>query len=165
MKIRIGNGFDFHRIEEGNGMMLAGIFIECPFRVIAHSDGDIILHTVVDSILGGLAVGDIGILFPDTNPKWKGANSVIFLNEALSIMKEKSFTISNLDVTIICEKPKITPIRKQLTNNLLNLIQLQGVEITNEDICIKATTTEKMGFTGRGEGIACFATVCLVQGS
>ena len=158
MKIRVGNGFDFHRIEAGNSIVLAGINIKCPFKIVAHSDGDIILHTVVDSILGALALGDIGTFFPDTDPQWQNQSSVIFLNEAIKLMKEKSFEISNLDATIICEVPKIKPLKDILVNNLAQLIQI------NEDqISIKATTTEKMGFLGRGEGIGCFATVCLVS--
>jgi 2-C-methyl-D-erythritol 2,4-cyclodiphosphate synthase len=158
MKIRVGNGFDFHRIESGNSIVLAGINIKCPFKIVAHSDGDIILHTVVDAILGALALGDIGTFFPDTDPQWQNQSSVIFLNEAIKLMKEKSFEISNLDVTMICEVPKIKPLKDILVNNLAQLIQA-----SEDQISIKATTTEKMGFLGRGEGIGCFATVCLVS--
>ena len=158
MKIRVGNGFDFHRIESGNSIVLAGINIKCPFKIVAHSDGDIILHTVVDAILGALALGDIGTFFPDTDPQWQNQSSVIFLNEAIKLMKEKSFEISNLDVTMICEVPKIKPLKDILVNNLAQLIQA-----SEDQISIKATTTEKMGFLGRGEGIGCFATVCLIS--
>lgn len=156
-KIRIGNGFDFHRIQTGNGMMLGGVWTACPFRVIAHSDGDVIIHTLVDAILGALAMGDIGTLFPDSDPTWKEAKSSIFLQKALEIMHEKEFVISNIDLTVICEHPKIKPIRTQIVENLQNEMNLQEGQIS-----LKATTTEKMGFLGRGEGIGCFATVCLV---
>lgn len=157
-KIRIGNGFDFHRLEKGSEITLAGLKMPSKYQIIAHSDGDIILHTIVDSILGALSIGDIGTLFPDTSPQWKNANSVIFLNKALQLMNEKGYIISNLDVTIMCENPKINPIREQLQQNLQTLMHLKS-----DEICIKATTTEKMGFLGRGEGIACFATTCLIQ--
>lgn len=155
-KIRIGNGFDFHKIESGNGITLAGAFIECPFKIIAHSDGDIIIHTIVDAILGALCLGDIGTHFPDTSQEWKNASSVIFLNKALELMNSKQYNISNLDITIICEKPKIKPIQPILSKSLQNLMNLE-----EDQVSIKATTTEKMGFLGRGEGIGCFATICL----
>lgn len=158
MKIRVGNGFDFHRVKDGNGMILAGVKIESRYEIIAHSDGDIILHAVVDAILGALALPDIGTYFPDTDPQWKGASSVIFLNKALELMRERDFSISNIDVTMICEVPKIKPVRGNLVQNLAKLL--------NSDldcVSVKATTTEKMGFTGRGEGIGCFASVCLIS--
>ncbi len=156
--IRIGNGFDFHRIENGGGIYLAGVFVECPYRIIAHSDGDIILHTIVDALLGGIAKGDIGTLFPDSNPQWKGKSSVTFLQKALELMNETGFGISNVDITVMCENPKIKPLREVLVHNLENLMHLKKGQVS-----LKATTTEKMGFLGRGEGIGCFATICLVK--
>lgn len=156
-KLRVGNGFDFHRTQPGIGMTLAGVFIECQTQIVAHSDGDIILHTIVDALLGGLALGDIGTHFPDTSPQWKNASSVIFLNKALELITQKGYGISNIDITVICEKPKISPIKNLLTQSLQKLMNLDA-----DQISIKATTTEKMGFIGRGEGIGCFATVCLV---
>ena len=159
MKIRVGNGFDFHRIEKSEKpLVLCGIEIPSPLGIVAHSDGDIILHTVVDAILGCLALGDIGTFFPDTDPQWKDQSSVTFLNEAIRLMEERNFEISNLDITMICEVPKIKPLKQELTQNLAKLMK-----IDIKQICIKATTTEKMGFLGRGEGIGCFATVCLVS--
>ena len=159
MKIRVGNGFDFHRIEKSaKPLVLCGVEIPSPLGIVAHSDGDIILHTVVDAILGALALGDIGTFFPDTDPQWKGQSSVTFINEAIKLMEERSFEISNLDITMICEVPKIKPLKQELTQNLAKLIKIDV-----DQICIKATTTEKMGFLGRGEGISCFATVCLVS--
>jgi 2-C-methyl-D-erythritol 2,4-cyclodiphosphate synthase len=157
LNVRIGNGFDFHRIESGSGIHLAGVFVECPYKIIAHSDGDIILHTIVDAILGAIAKGDIGTLFPDIDPKWKGATSSTFLDKALELMQEAGFRISNVDVTIICENPKIKPMREKLVQNLEKLMSLQSGQVS-----LKATTTEKMGFLGRGEGIGCFVTVCLI---
>ncbi len=157
MKIRLGNGFDFHRVESGDGVILAGVHIDCPFNIIAHSDGDIIIHTIVDAILGGLALGDIGTLFPETDKKWQNADSKIFLQKALDLMNKKKYGISNIDITIICEKPKIRDIKHKLSLSLQQLMSLQ-----EDQVSIKATTTEKMGFIGRGEGIGCFATVCLM---
>ena len=162
MKIRIGNGFDFHRIEKKQTqksekpLILCGVQIESELSIVAHSDGDIIIHTIVDAILGALNAGDIGTIFPDSDPQWKNASSVIFLKKSLEIMHTKSFEISNLDITIMCEEPKIKPLRNVLVQSLVTIMKI------DEDlISIKATTTEKMGFLGRGEGIACFATVCL----
>ncbi len=160
MKIRIGNGFDFHRLEMSpKPLVLCGLEIESEFSIIAHSDGDIIIHTLVDAILGGLNAGDIGTLFPDTDPQWKNASSVQFLQAAIDVMTAKNFKISNIDITVICEFPKIKPLRGILVENLAKIMQI------DEDlVSIKATTTEKMGFLGRGEGIACFATLLLVEG-
>ena len=159
MKIRIGNGFDFHRLEKSpKPLILCGVEIDSEFSIIAHSDGDIIIHTVVDAILGGLNAGDIGTLFPDTDQKWKNASSVQFLEAAIEIMKARQFEISNIDITVICEFPKMKPLRGILVENLAKIMQ-----IDQDLVSIKATTTEKMGFLGRGEGIACFATVLLVD--
>ena len=127
MKIRIGNGFDFHRLEKkqtqksSKPLVLCGLEIDSEFSIIAHSDGDIIIHTVVDEILGGLNAGDIGTLFPDTDPKWKNASSVEFLKAALGIMDAKKFEISNIDITIMCEFPKIKPLRNVLVENLAKI--------------------------------------------
>lgn len=158
MKIRIGNGLDFHRVKEGKGMILAGIQIESHHEIIAHSDGDIIIHAVVDAILGALSLPDIGTYFPDTDAQWKDASSVHFLNKAIELMNARGFIISNVDVTMICELPKIKPVREKLIQSLTHLL---GVEA--DCVSIKATTTEKMGFIGRNEGIGCLASVCLVS--
>jgi 2-C-methyl-D-erythritol 2,4-cyclodiphosphate synthase len=164
MKIRIGNGFDFHRLEKkqtqkpSKPLILCGLEIDSEFSITAHSDGDIIIHTVVDAILGGLNAGDIGTLFPDSDQKWRNASSVQFLKASLGIMEAKKFEISNIDITIMCEFPKIKPLRNVLVENLAKIMNLE-----QDAVSIKATTTEKMGFLGRGEGIGCFATVCLIQ--
>lgn len=157
MKIRIGNGFDFHRIQEGKKMVLCGVEVEGNYEIIAHSDGDIILHTLVDAILGALALPDIGSYFPDTDPEWKDASSIIFLNKALELMNEREYKINNVDITMICEVPKIKPIRHLLVKNLARLLK-----IDEDCVSIKATTVEKMGAIGRNEGIGCFASVCLL---
>ena len=159
MKIRIGNGFDFHRLEKSpKPLILCGLEINSEFSIIAHSDGDIIIHTVVDAILGSINAGDIGTLFPDSDPKWKNTSSTIFLKEALKIMEAKKLKISNIDITVICEFPKIKPLRNVLIKNLAKIM-----EIEEDLVSIKATTTEKMGFLGRGEGIGCFATILLTN--
>jgi 2-C-methyl-D-erythritol 2,4-cyclodiphosphate synthase len=157
MKIRIGNGIDFHRIKEGENITLAGMQVESKYEIIAHSDGDIILHALVDAILGALALPDIGTYFPDTDPQWKNARSVIFLHKALELMKERNFAINNVDITIVGEVPKIKPIRSLLVENLAKLLN-----VTLDCVSIKATTVDKMGAIGRKEGIGCFATVCLI---
>lgn len=158
MRVRIGNGFDFHRLEVSTKkMFLGGLELETGYSIIAHSDGDIILHTIVDALLGSVSAGDIGTLFPDSDPQWQDASSLIFLQKALDIIKNKGFVISNIDITIMCEHPKIKPLREIILQNLSLIIG-----ISTEDISLKATTTEKMGFLGRGEGIGCFATVCLL---
>lgn len=157
MKIRIGNGYDFHRIENGKSIVIAGVEIESNYSIIAHSDGDIILHSLVDAILGALSLPDIGSYFPDTDPRYKNASSVIFVHKALELMKGKKYHINNIDITMICEVPKIKPLRDILIQNLAKLL---GVE--TDCISIKATTVEKMGSIGRNEGIACFTSVCLI---
>ncbi len=159
MKIRVGNGFDFHRLEVSQKpLILCGVQVESSCAIIAHSDGDIILHTITDAILGSLSEGDIGTLFPDSDPKWQNASSVIFLEEALKIMYAKGFEISNIDITVMCEFPKIKPLREVLQNSLARIMNLEL-----DQVSIKATTTEKMGFLGRSEGIGCFATVCVIK--
>ena len=157
MKIRIGNGYDFHRIEIGNNITLAGVNLASKYSIVAHSDGDIILHSLVDAILGALALPDIGYYFPDTDPQWKNASSVIFLNKALELMKERGYKINNVDITMICEVPKIKPLRNVLIQSLERLLNVE-----TGCVSVKATTVEEMDSIGKKEGIACFTTVCLL---
>ncbi|NBR74829.1 MAG: 2-C-methyl-D-erythritol 2,4-cyclodiphosphate synthase [Gammaproteobacteria bacterium] len=133
--IRIGQGFDVHRIEAGDGMTLGGLWVPCAHRVVAHSDGDIVLHAIMDAMLGALALGDIGQLFPDTDAR---------------------YSVSNLDVTILCEVPKIAPIRETMRQCIADVL-----ETVVDQISVKATTTEQLGFIGRGEGIAVMASVLM----
>ena len=153
---RVGTGFDVHAFKPGNKIHLCGI--EIPFNkgLAGHSDADVALHALTDAILGALALGDIGLHFPDSDEKWKGADSVIFLSWSLEQAKQMNLKLTNIDLTIICEKPKIQTYRERL---LLNLSKICSLEY--EKINVKATTTERLGFTGREEGMASICSVLL----
>ena len=153
---RIGTGFDVHAFKPGNKINLCGIEIPFDKSLAGHSDADVALHSLTDAILGALALGDIGLHFPDTDEKWKGADSVIFLRWSLKQVVKRNYTLSNIDLTIICEKPKISSYREQL---LINLSKICSMD--HDKINIKATTTERLGFTGREEGIASICSVLL----
>lgn len=153
---RVGTGFDVHAFEPGNKINLCGV--EIPFKkgLAGHSDADVALHALTDAILGALALGDIGVHFPDSDDKWKGAASVIFLSWSLEQAKQMNLKLSNIDLTIICEKPKIDNYREQLLFNLSKICSLEY-----EKINVKATTTERLGFIGREEGMASICSVLL----
>ena len=156
--IRIGQGVDFHRFVAGDGLILGGIFIPEVKSVDAHSDGDVVLHAVMDSILGALALGDIGEFFPDDDDTYLDADSTSLLIQILHVAKDKGFVPVNLDITIICEFPKIKKYRKPMRQNIGKIINL-----SEDRISIKATTTEKMGFIGRGEGIGVMVSILMEQ--
>ena len=158
MDIRLGNGFDVHAFGPGDHVTLCGVDIPHDQGLVGHSDADVAMHTVTDAIYGALASGDIGQHFPPSDPQWKGAASTIFLEHAVSLARDAGFSIGNVDCTIICEFPKIGPHALSMRERMSQLMQ---VDITR--ISVKATTSEKLGFTGRGEGIACIATVTLVK--
>ena len=157
MTIRIGNGFDAHRFKPGTKLVLGGVHIEHDMGMEAHSDGDVVIHALCDAILGALALGDIGQHFPDTDAKFKGVDSRVLLNKVVTLMTEQQFKIGNVDLTIIAQAPKLAPHILAMREILSHDLQ---TDISN--VSVKATTTEKMGFTGRGEGIAVMATVILV---
>jgi len=157
--IRVGTGYDVHRLAEGEQLWLCGIRIEHSKGLAGHSDADVALHAVVDAILGACAQGDIGQHFPPSDPQWKGASSAQFVTHAVSLAADAGYRVGNVDVTLICEAPRIGPYREAMRGKLAELL---GVEITQ--VSIKATTTERLGFTGRGEGIAAQAAVTLLQG-
>ena len=154
--IRIGQGFDVHRIDAGDGMTLGGLWVPCAHRVVAHSDGDIVLHAIMDAMLGALALGDIGQLFPDTDASFQGADSAELTREVRRLCLAKGYSVSNLDVTILCEVPKIAPIRETMRQCIADVL-----ETVVDQISVKATTTEQLGFIGRGEGIAVMASVLM----
>ena len=158
-KVKVGIGYDVHRFTEvDNGMvMLCGIKIPCKYGIIAHSDGDVVLHALTDAILGAISAGDIGIHFPPSDLQWKNADSKQFLRFANKLLLDKGGVINSVDILIICETPKISPHREKFIKSIASIL-----EIPEEDVSVKATTTEKMGFTGREEGIACQAAVCIV---
>jgi 2-C-methyl-D-erythritol 4-phosphate cytidylyltransferase/2-C-methyl-D-erythritol 2,4-cyclodiphosphate synthase len=158
MDIRLGNGFDVHAFEAGKFVILGGIKIPHTFKLCGHSDADVVLHAITDAIFGALAEGDIGTHFPPDDDNWKDASSDIFLKYAQKLAKGRNFIIGNVDCTVICEKPKIKPHAELIKTNIQNILNL------NKDrVSIKATTSEKLGFTGREEGIAALATVTLIS--
>ena len=156
--MRIGSGFDVHAFTDGDYVMLGGIRIAHDRGVAAHSDGDVLLHALCDALLGALALGDIGTHFPPTDERWRGADSRVFLRHCAQLVKGQGWRLGNADLTVICQAPKVGPhalaIRESIAHEL-------GVDI--EQVSVKATTTEKLGFTGRGEGIAAQAVVLLQQ--
>lgn len=154
---RIGQGFDVHRFAAGDRVTLCGVDIPFTQRLSGHSDADVGLHALTDAILGAIGAGDIGSHFPPSDPQWQGADSAIFLRHAAELVAARGGQIGNLDVTLICEAPKIGPHRPAMVARLAELLALPA-----ERISVKATTTEKLGFTGRGEGIAAQAIVTLL---
>ncbi len=158
MDIRVGNGFDVHKLGAGNHVILCGVKIPFDQGLIGHSDADVGMHAITDAIFGALGQGDIGQWFPPSDKQWKGAASKVFLKKAIDVARSKGFTVSNIDCTLICEHPKIGPLAAKMCKTLA---QITDVEI--ERISVKATTSEKLGFTGRGEGIAAQATATLVK--
>ena len=158
MDVRTGNGFDVHKFGPGDYVTLNGVNIPFDRGLVGHSDADVAMHTLTDAIFGALAEGDIGQWFPPSEPEWKGAASDIFLCKAIERVKARGFTIAHLDCTIICEAPKIGPHTQAMREALSNIT---GVAV--DRISVKATTTEKIGFVGRGEGIAALGTATLVK--
>ena len=158
MDIRIGNGYDVHRFGPGDHVMLCGVAVPHERGLQGHSDADVGLHALSDAIYGALAEGDIGRHFPPSDPQWKGAESHIFLRHAVTLASKKGFQISNMDLTLVCERPKIGPVAGAMQ---AALAQITG--LATDRISVKATTSERLGFTGREEGIAALATVLLVQ--
>lgn len=153
---RTGLGVDIHEFCEGNHIFLGGIKIDTDYGVKAHSDGDVVLHSLCDAILGAIGEGDIGTLFPDSDNKWKNARSEIFIQHIFSMLQEKLAQIINVDITVMTEVPRIGTYRTDIKNNLAKLLQIPSSRIS-----IKATTTEKLGFIGRKEGIACLSNIII----
>ena len=154
--MKIGHGYDVHQFTDGNKVTLAGIEIPYEKGILAHSDGDVIIHALCDAMLGALALGDIGHYFPDTDKKYKTIPSKYFLEQCMDLLREKQCSVGNLDVTLIAQAPKIAPHIRVMRENLANIMQIHI-----EKINIKATTTEHLGFIGRKEGIACHVVVLL----
>ncbi|MDO6407568.1 MAG: 2-C-methyl-D-erythritol 2,4-cyclodiphosphate synthase [Pantoea sp.] len=156
--MRIGHGFDVHAFGGEGPLVIGGVRIPFEHGFIAHSDGDVALHALTDALLGAVAMGDIGKLFPDTDPAYKGADSRGLLGEAWRRIQQKGYQIGNVDVTIIAQAPKMLPHVPQMR---VNIAEVLGCHM--DQVNVKATTTEKLGFTGRGEGIACEAVALLVK--
>lgn len=146
---RVGFGFDVHRFGLGNHVMLGGVAIAHDQGLLGHSDADVVLHALTDAILGAVGAGDLGLHFPPTDPQWRGANSEVFLKRAMELVAEVSGRIANVDITIICERPRIGPHREAMIRRIADIMAIEAARVS-----VKATTTEELGFTGRREGIA-----------
>lgn len=157
MTIRIGQGFDVHEFGEGDHITLGGVAIAHRYGLKAHSDGDVLLHALADALLGALALGDLGHFFPDTSEEWAGADSRILLRLVIARVHEAGYKVGNVDTTIIAQAPKMAPHLAVMKGNIA-----ADLQVGPDQIGIKATTTERLGFIGRGEGIACQA-VCLLE--
>ena len=158
MNIRIGNGYDIHQLAEGRPLILGGINIPYKLGLLGHSDADVLTHSIMDALLGALSLGDIGHYFPPSDPKWKGADSMILLEQVLKIIQSQGWKIGNIDSTIVAEQPKVKPHLKSMRDALA---QTLAIEI--DQISIKATTNERLGPVGRQEGICAYAVVLLVK--
>ena len=155
--MRIGHGYDVHRLVEGRPLILGGVTIPYEKGLLGHSDADVLLHAVSDALLGAAGLGDIGKHFPDTDPQYKGADSLELLKVVVSRVKEKGYRISNIDVTMIAQKPKLRPHLEAMEHNIASAV---GIDF--DRVNVKATTEEQLGFTGTGEGMRCHA-VCLLE--
>lgn len=157
MNIRIGHGYDVHRLCEGRKLILGGVVIPFKKGLLGHSDADVLLHAIMDAMLGAAALGDIGKHFPDTDERYKGADSILLLRRVTEILKENGFSVSNIDCTICAQAPKLSPFIENMRKNIAD-----AVNVSLDCVSVKATTEEGLGFTGSGEGISAHA-VCLIE--
>ncbi len=155
--MRIGHGYDVHRFCENRDLILGGVKIPYEMGLLGHSDADVLLHAVSDALLGAAALGDIGKHFPDTDPEFKGADSRVLLRECISLVKQKGFKVSNIDATVIAQKPKLASFIEQMVKNIAS-----DCELEIDSVNVKATTEEGLGFTGNLEGISAHA-VCILE--
>ena len=156
MSIRVGTGYDVHKLVEGRDLILGGVKIPHTTGLLGHSDADVLLHAIMDAILGAAALGDIGKHFPDTDPAYKGASSMKLLEHVYQLITDRGYVIGNIDATIIAQKPKLRPYIQEMEQNIANVLQ-----IALDQINVKATTEEQLGFTGRMEGISTQVICCL----
>jgi len=156
--MRVGSGFDVHAFGPGDSVALGGVRVPHSRGVVAHSDGDVLLHALVDALLGAAGLGDIGEHFPDTDPRWRGADSRQFVTAVLATLARRSWRVVNVDLTLLAQAPKVAPWRDQIRRSVAGLL---GVSV--DAVNLKATTTEQLGFLGRGEGLAAMATVLIDQ--
>lgn len=154
--MRIGQGFDVHAFGDGDHVMLGGVRIAHARGIVAHSDGDVVIHALCDAILGALSLGDIGRHFPPSDPQWRGADSRTFLRRVAQLMREHGHVLGNADITVVAEAPRVAPHADAMRANLA-----ADLEVDTGRVSVKATTSEQLGFTGRGEGIAALAVVLL----
>ena len=158
MDFKIGLGFDVHQVEPGNKVLLGGVYIPSSFSLKGHSDADVLLHAITDALLGAVGENDIGFHFPDSEEKNKDRSSFDFLGYAYRLIQKKGFKVSNIDANIICEAPKVNPYREKIRSKVSSFLDLE-----KEQVNIKATTTEKLGFLGRKEGIVAEAVVLIYK--
>ncbi|MDQ0209244.1 2-C-methyl-D-erythritol 2,4-cyclodiphosphate synthase [Alkalicoccobacillus murimartini] len=156
--IRIGQGFDVHQLTEGRPLIIGGITIPYEKGLLGHSDADVLLHTISDAALGAIGEGDIGKHFPDTSEEFKDADSKVLLQHVWSLVKERGYKLGNVDCTIMAQLPKMAPHIEDMRNQIAKLLEADPAQVN-----VKATTTEKLGFTGRGEGIAAQAVILIEQ--
>ncbi len=156
--IRIGNGYDVHALADGLPLWLGGVRIECTFGCVAHSDGDVAIHALCDAILGALALGDIGQHFPDNSDEYKGIDSKILLSRTMALVSEKGYRVGNADITIAMQRPKLAPYIVRMRETLAGVMGIPA-----DAVSVKATTTERLGFVGRGEGCEAYAVVLLCR--
>lgn len=155
--LRIGHGYDVHKLVEGRKLIVGGVEIPHEKGLLGHSDADVLLHAVSDALLGAAALGDIGCLFPDNDPKFEGADSLMLLREVVSVLKKEGYSVSNIDCTLIAQRPKMRPYIDEMRRNIAG-----ACGISADFVSVKATTEEKLGFTGREEGISAHA-VCIIE--
>jgi 2-C-methyl-D-erythritol 2,4-cyclodiphosphate synthase len=156
MEYRVGIGYDAHRLEAGRNLILGGVNVPYAKGHLGHSDADVLCHAVCDAVLGGAALGDIGRHFPDTDPKWKGAESLQLLKECARLAGSKGWSVVNVDATLVCQKPRLAPFLDDMAKNLSGTLSVDPGSVN-----VKAKTTEGMGFEGREEGVSCQAVVLL----
>lgn len=157
MKLRIGHGYDVHRLTEGRALILGGVAVPYEKGLLGHSDADVLTHAVMDALLGAAGLGDIGRHFPDSDPAYAGADSMKLLDHVMALLREKGWQVGNADVTILAQKPKLAPYIPEMRRRLA-----AGLGVPEDQVNVKATTEEKLGFTGSGEGMAAHA-VCLLE--
>lgn len=155
--LRIGHGYDVHKLVENRKLIIGGVEIPHEKGLLGHSDADVLLHAISDALLGAAALGDIGCLFPDNNPKYKGADSLVLLHEVVSVLNKNGFSVVNIDSTLIAQRPKMRPYIDEMRRNIADAC---GVDVSA--VSVKATTEEGLGFSGREEGISAHS-VCLIQ--
>lgn len=155
--IRIGHGYDVHRLTENRKLIIGGVEIPYEKGLLGHSDADVLLHAISDALLGAAALGDIGCLFPDNDEKYKGADSLVLLREVVKVLKNNGFSVVNIDSTLLAQKPKMRPYIDEMRKNIAD-----ACEISVDRVSVKATTEEGLGFTGNGDGMAAHA-VCIIE--
>lgn len=156
--VRVGTGYDVHRLVEDRKLILGGVTIPYELGLLGHSDADVLVHAIMDSLLGALALRDIGVLFPDTDPQYKGISSLILLGKVNEELKKTHYSIGNIDATIIAQKPKLSPFIDEMVRNMASVLEIEVNQIS-----VKATTEEGLGFTGKGQGIAAQAICSLIR--